>query len=192
MFKRIPVLPERASTERDEPAPIRQVVHAYYLDTAFLQRLQVELTQRPEEEALIVSGVRFADQSGMVVSVPTSGFMPRYKTSSRSGVEADPESVHAILSNIERNGQVVLARFHSHPGPGIGMAQPSGTDIRDQMNWEAMGYQTVSGIFTRTQNGTFFLRMFTVDLPMSITIIGTASRRARRVWEIPAEPIFEN
>jgi hypothetical protein len=183
-FKRMLLLDRAPDSKRDKRAAVR---HLYYFDTTLLQRIQRELTPYQEEEGMLVTGVRFADPEGAVVSVPTSGFVPDYKEHSITGIEADPESVRAILSCIESNGQVVLARCHSHPGSGLGMAQASQRDIGDQKHWEKLGYETVSGIFTRSINGAFFVRFICIDMQVIVRVIGNAKHRGRHVWEIPDE-----
>jgi proteasome lid subunit RPN8/RPN11 len=188
-FQKMPVV--RSEPESGVPRKQRpKVKHMYYIDTCFLQRVQKELTPREPEEAMLVSGVRFSHMHDVVVSVPTTGFLPRYRLHSVTGVEAEPESVNAILAAMEANGQSILARFHSHPGPGIGMCRPSGIDIQDQRHWEGLGYETISAIFTRSLNGSFFVNIFTEEMAATIQVLGTARQRSGHVWEIPEEPIL--
>ncbi|MFO1055007.1 MAG: hypothetical protein U1F36_22540 [Planctomycetota bacterium] len=182
--------------ERPRPAEVskagrsRSEQHVYYFDSLFLQRLQRDLTPFAEEEAVLVSGVRYAHSPNVTVSVPTSAYMPEYANNTTTSVRARPESVRDILQTIENAGQTVLARFHSHPGSGRGMVVPSHVDIQDQKHWEDNGYQTISAIVSRSSGGSFFVHMFAISLRATIRIIGRANQSGGNTFEIPSEAVF--
>jgi proteasome lid subunit RPN8/RPN11 len=190
-FRRLMTLDTR---RRPAPTPpierLQKQIHVYYLDSLFLQRLQRDLTPFADEEAVLVSGVRYMARDNTIVSVPTSVYMPEYVHQSMTRVTAKPESVRTILDTMENAGQTVVARFHSHPGPGRGMVVPSTIDTADQQHWEESGYATVSGIVSRAAGGTFFMHIFTMVMHASVVVVGRAWHRGRNVWEIPQDTNF--
>lgn len=159
------------------------------VDTTWLQRMQRALSPTEDEECVLVTGIKYSADQGRMVMVLTSPFMPRYDEQSIGGVAAQQQDVLTIQEAIAGNGQELLARMHSHPGPGIGMCTQSERDIVDQKRWESCGYEVVSAIFTRVLDGSFFVRFFTVDLPLTVQVFGAAKRREDHVFEIPAESL---
>lgn len=182
------------ASRRPAPKPpierLAKQSHAYFVDTLLLQRLQRDLTLFDDEEAVLLSGVRYVDRTSTIVSVPTGAFMPEYAHQSRTRVAAKPESVRRILDTLEDAGQPVLARMHSHPGPGRGMVVPSSIDIEDQRQWEESGYATISGIVSRAAGGTFFVHFFSLRMSAKVTVIGRAWQRGKSVWEVPQDGSF--
>lgn len=185
LFQRSWSMPPRAE-EHDKISGPHLFVRT---DTTWLQRLQRALSPTEDEECVLVTGIKYSAGPGRVVLIPTSPYMPRYDEQSAGGVLSKREDVLAIQKAVEENGQEVVARMHSHPGPGIGMCSQSRRDVEDQKRWEACGYEMPSAIFTRVLNGTFFVRFFTVDLPLTVEVFGSAKRRERNVFEIPAETL---
>ena len=190
-FRRLPLLRERVRPAEASQAERSSSEHyIYYFDSLFLQRLQRDLTPFAEEEAVLVSGVRFALRPNVTVSVPTSAYMPEYAYNSATSVRAKPESVRDIMSTVESAGQIIMARFHSHPGSGRGMVVPSQIDIQDQRNWEGNSYTAISAIVSRASGGSFFVHMFALSMRVTVRIIGRAHRSENNVWEIPSEAVF--
>jgi proteasome lid subunit RPN8/RPN11 len=83
-------------------------------------------------------------------------------------VEGKPESTHRVLMKLEQFKHRLLGHFHSHPGDGLGLTLPSGTDRAYQGRLEQGGYPVVAAIFSRDG----YVRFFRLDNNVSVNVHG--------------------
>jgi len=140
----------------------------YHFDSLFLRQCLCELTPGPDEELLIISGIRRGRDN-----VPLLRYKPAYEHSSMGGVAADARSSHATLRFLREHGHACLAMFHSHPGSGPGAVRESGTDIAAQARFEKAGYRVLTGIFARDGH----LRLFANTLKFRVQFHGNGIKK---------------
>lgn len=131
----------------------------------FLLQCWKHLVSVPEEQLVPVSGM--LNERGVL---EVGSFAPvRYSKASTGEVDADPISSLASLVEMDKYGHLLTGVFHSHPFNGSEGTRPSRKDLDAQKRYQALGYQAVSGIFSRDG----YIRFFTVEeMDFEIRIVG--------------------
>ena len=117
------------------------------------------------ENLFLLTGPHTADGTRVL-----SEIVPvRLKTQSSSYVLADPDDCHKTICDLaEKDGHEVHAIVHSHMTKGEASSQPSQVDIAAQKRVEAIGAQSIGGIFT--PDG--FVCFYSVKSPFSLNVHG--------------------
>ena len=135
----------------------------YVISSLFLYECFKDLTADAKEQLFFITG---SEVNGICILDQKAEFAHRRR--SVTGVEGEVKATHAALIKLERFGHRLLAHFHSHPGPGIGMTKPSGIDVDFQERLERGGFPNIAAIFSRDG----YIRFFRLDKNLHITIHG--------------------
>jgi len=136
----------------------------YAVSSLFLYASFKKLTADRHEQFFFVTGAE-VDRTLVLDQWAEFGHEKRSET----GVTGDTRDTHKALMRLEQFGHRLLAHFHSHPGNGPGMTQPSGIDQDFQARLEKAGHLAVMAIFSRDG----FVRFVRLDGIPEIEIYGS-------------------
>lgn len=142
---------------------IQPETHQYVVSSIFLRDCHLKLTKDRNENFFFITG---PEVEGNCVLDQIVEFEHVRRTF--VAVEGSPESTHRVLMKLEQFKHRLLAHFHSHPGVGLGLTMPSGTDRDYQSRLEQGGYPVVAAIFSRDG----YVRFFRLDNNVSVNVHG--------------------
>jgi len=135
----------------------------YIVSSLFLYECFKKLTADLDEQFFFVTG---SETEGVLVLDQSVEF--EHQRRNRLSVVAQMPSTHNLLIRLEQFGHKLLAHFHSHPGKGVDMTRPSGTDENFQKRLESAGHLAIMAIFSRDG----FVRFVRLDQNFEIEIYG--------------------
>ncbi len=135
----------------------------YVVSSMFLRECHRKLTEDRNENFFFITGPE-VDGHGVLDQVVEFEHIRRTVVA----VEGRPESTHRVLMKLEQFKHRLLAHFHSHPGEGLGLTAPSGTDRDFQNRLEQGGYPVVAAIFSRDG----YVRFFRLDHNATVHVHG--------------------
>jgi proteasome lid subunit RPN8/RPN11 len=147
----------------DDIDAAKQDVRQYVVSSLFLRDCFDKLTADSSENFFFITG---PEVDGVCVLDQVAEFEHTRRT--LVAVEGNPKSTHSVLMKLERFKHKLLAHFHSHPGTGLGLTMPSGTDRAFQSRLEQGGYPSVAAIFSRDG----YVRFFRTDHNADVRVHG--------------------
>jgi len=138
----------------------------YVVGALFLRQCFRYLTQFDTEAVHFVTGPE-VDSNLLLTHIL------KFRMSHRSWGSAvgDIKETHRILQRLDRVGYRLLAYFHTHPGKGPSLTQPSHTDLSMQRDLEKAGYPTIGGIFSLDG----YIRFFSCDRTFVVKTYGNGT-----------------
>ncbi|HEY5177265.1 MAG TPA: hypothetical protein VII95_17025 [Terriglobales bacterium] len=135
----------------------------YVVSSLFLRDCHLKLTKDRNENFFFITG---PEVDGYCVLDQVVEFEHDRRTF--VAVEGSPKSTHRVLMKLEQFKHRLLGHFHSHPGNGLGLTLPSGTDRAFQGRLEQGGYPAVAAIFSRDG----YVRFFRLDNNATVNVHG--------------------
>jgi len=151
----VATLAERAAPEALAPL--------YLVSSSFLREAFGLLTVTEDERLVYATGPEDGASSFALTRLVTFDLA----NVSVVGAAPEPRSHLESLTELEENGERILATFHSHPGNGA--TTPSSTDLATQEGLEKLGYPTIGAVFSRDG----FIRFYSQSRPFRVVVSGT-------------------
>ena len=144
--------------------------HSVYLISAsFLREAFAALTRTRDEHLVYATG---PDDGKRLFALTR---LVRFNLAQRGLAHAAPERTSQLtaLSQLDKNGERLLATFHSHPGRGAGSTTPSGVDLSTQRGLEKNGYPAIGAVFSRDG----YVRFYSVNRLFHVTVSGAGVKQ---------------
>jgi proteasome lid subunit RPN8/RPN11 len=158
----------------------------YLVSSSFLREAYGFLTETEDESLVYATGPEDGRRAFALTRLVTFDLTQ----ASAVHAEPDPGSQLQALTELEENGERLLATFHSHPGKGAGATTPSSTDLATQEGLEKLGYPAIGVVFSR--NG--FIRFYSQNRPFRVVVSGTGiepvEERLFRLDEVKRRSFF--
>jgi proteasome lid subunit RPN8/RPN11 len=138
---------------------------SYLVSASFLHEAFDALTKTGDEHLVYATG----PEDGKKLFALTRLVTFDLAEASVVGAAPDPASQLKALAELDRNGERLLATFHSHPGKGAGATAPSGVDLSTQEGLEKLGYPAIGVVFSR--NG--FVRFYAANRDFRVVVSGS-------------------